>query len=497
MAIHGFAYKDFKDPYVGWTWPGWASFGPLFAESWNETFPQMATWPTLAGYLGRISAALRNGRPRVDLTVLDKPDTPHTYGSADLVSALHGSTYTRDRIDDESFAGLPDPKGGRLLPGGPGYRAVVVDDMSSLSAQSAQRLLAIARAGVPVVVNGALPSRGASFRDPAGEDARVRAAIASLLRLPDVRRAGTGKAALAALAQLKVKPDVRSSLPLVAQHRSTAGGDVWFVCNDSAKRATGTATFTTRGAPVQIDPYSGAATRLARFSTGQGGVTLPVDLGPGETMLLAFHGSPSLHVTGGRGDAIYAGRSIVLRDTVGGPHAVALSDGRRRTVRLAALPDPVTVAGPWALKAHTVGPDGDGDVSLQLSKLADWRDIPELKTSSGTGTYVAKVSVPASWLATGRGVLLDPGAVGGMYTVAVNGRRVVFPNPADGPRDITGLLHRGTNELRFAVATTLNNVIVGRAQSGDPRYTVFATRATQPYGLMGPVRLVPFAQATL
>src|SRR4051794_7753490 len=242
MALHGFAYKDFQDAYQSWSWPGWASFNALFAEPWNQTFPQLATWPTLAGYLGRVSAALRNGEPRVDLTVLSTPKTPHTYGSTDLVAALHASTYTWDRVDDESFAALPVPKAGRLLPDGPAYRAVAVDDMASLSAASAERLLAVARAGVPVVVKGAAPARGASFRDAAGEDRRVRTAIDALLGLRDVKRATTGKDALDALAQLEVAPDLRSSLPLVAQHRRTAAGHVWFVYNNSAKRAAGTAT---------------------------------------------------------------------------------------------------------------------------------------------------------------------------------------------------------------------------------------------------------------
>jgi hypothetical protein len=350
---------------------------------------------------------------------------------------------------------------------------------------------------VPVVVKGAPAARGVSFRDASAEDARVRAATDALGKLPDVRRAATGRAALDALAALKVAPDVSSSLPLVAQHRRTATGQAWFLYNDSARRATGTATFATDGAPVQIDPYTGDATRLARFDTGPGRTALPIDLGPGETMLLAFaRNRPALHVGSASADAVYDGRSIVLRDTAGGAHAVTLSDGRRRTVRLAQLPAPIAVGGPWALQAHTVAPDGDGAVALRLDELADWRDIPELQHSSGTGTYTATVNVPASWLAAGRGVLLDPGAVGGMYTVAVDGRTAVFPDPAAGARDVTALLHPGDNALRITVATTLNNVIAGRAQSGDARYAVFATRATQPYGLLGPVKLVPFAQAT-
>ena len=61
-----------------------------------------------------------------------------------------------------------------LLPGGPAYRAVIVDGMSALSAESAERLLAVARAGVPVVIKGDAPARGVSFRTAPAEDAQCQ-----------------------------------------------------------------------------------------------------------------------------------------------------------------------------------------------------------------------------------------------------------------------------------------------------------------------------------
>jgi hypothetical protein len=188
---------------------------------------------------------------------------------------------------------------------------------------------------------------------------------------------------------------------------------------------------------------------------------------------------------------------VVLRDTKGGERTARLSDGSSKTVRLPRLPDPLTVIGPWSLSVDTVGPDGDGKVDLRLERLADWRDIPQLSSASGTGTYAAKLTVPEAWLAGGRGALLDLGAIGGMLELQVNGRRVPFASLIDGPRDVTELLKPGENELRASLATTVTNVIVARAQSGDGRYAHFAKNAKQPYGIIGPVRLIPFAEATL
>src|SRR6185312_16978 len=143
-------------------------------------------------------------------------------------------------------------------------------------------------------------------------------------------------------------------------------------------------------------------------------------------------------------------------------------------VRLPALPDAMKLDGPWALSVRTTGPDGDGKVDVKLDKLADWRDIPELSSASGTGTYTGTFDVPGSWLGDGRGVLLDPGAIGGFLELRINGRPAPVASLADGPLDVTPLLEPGDNEITATVATTVTNVIVDHAQRGDTRYTLFA-----------------------
>ena len=52
-----------------------------------------------------------------------------------------------------------------------------------------------------------------------------------------------------------------------------------------------------------------------------------------------------------------------------------------------------------------------------------------------------------------------------------------------------------TNTLRFEVATSLNNALVTQGSTGDPEYASYATRPLQRSGLIGPVRLVPYAEA--
>ena len=44
------------------------------------------------------------------------------------------------------------------------------------------------------------------------------------------------------------------------------------------------------------------------------------------------------------------------------------------------------------------------------------------------------------------------------------------------------------------MSTTLNNAIVTQGLAGDPDYAGYATRPLQTYGLLGPVRLIPYAR---
>ena len=67
----------------------------------------------------------------------------------------------------------------------------------------------------------------------------------------------------------------------------------------------------------------------------------------------------------------------------------------------------------------------------------------------------------------------------------------------EAPRDVTSLLRAGGNALRLEVATSLNNALVTQGATGDPDYASYATRPLERSALIGPVRLVPFAEAMI
>ena len=368
---------------------------------------------------------------------------------------------------------------------------------------SARRLAQLAGDGLPVVVYGRVPQDGTGFKDAGREDSAVRAAVRRLRGLPNVRFATSAAALVAALRTLGVQPDLAqgAGATVVPVHRRTATGDVWFLYNDATRRVTSNLRFATSGAPTQIDLWTGQATQLAHYTERDGRVIMPVTLDPAGTAVLTFdrRGAGAAGVTSTTADAaLVRGSRLVLRDFKGGRQTAVLPDGRRVGATLPTLPAPRTIAGPWRLLATTVAPEGDGRVERTLPELADWREIPELASESGTGTYTAIVDLPSGWLGAGRGVLLDPGGFGGALRVWANGRfSPGAPVPGEEPRDVTRLLRAGRNTLHLEVSTTLDNAMRAHAQLGDPNYASYAGRPVQDAGLTGPVRLVPYAQAAV
>jgi hypothetical protein len=249
-----------------------------------------------------------------------------------------------------------------------------------------------------------------------------------------------------------------------------------------------------------MDLWTGAIEPLAVFESAGGRVTIPVTLQPGQTEVIAFDRRPTagVHaVSTTAQDVVSRGSVDEVNDTRSGTHDVVFSDGSRQTMTVPDLPAPVSPS-PWHLHVDEVGPGGNTPYDMDLTTLGDWRNISAISKASGTGTYTTNVTLPPGWTAPGRGTYLDLGTADGALQLYVNGSRAAPRVTAQAPFDIGSLLHPGANQLRVALTTTLKNRIVGLAQGGDTGLAIYlAQPATQPYGLIGPVRLIAYGRASI
>ena len=114
---------------------------------------------------------------------------------------------------------------------------------------------------------------------------------------------------------------------------------------------------------------------------------------------------------------------------------------------------------------------------------------PGLAECIRLGTYTTTFELPATWAAT-NGAMLSLGEVFDTFTVLVNGRTIPI-DQISAESDIGPYLKAGRNTIVVRVATTLNNRL---AKIDDD---VANRGLVQPYGLVGPVRLIPYGTATV
>ncbi|TMR97447.1 glycosyl hydrolase [Nonomuraea basaltis] len=510
-VLHGFSYAT--APGAGW--PGFAAFTPYngtagYAESWG---PRQPTWrhiTDISGYFARIHQVLREGTPRADVAVLRQTGYTKTGLGAGWFTASGVPTGWTHQFISGPLLDLPAARvvRGRLAPSGPAYKALFVEGDKfyagecTMTLEVARRLLEYAGAGLPIVLLG--DWRAASVPGVArdGENERLRALIAELLARPTVRMVAAQAEIPAALDALGVRPDVRYATASTLLHARRVAGDVDYYYLVNGKHVENpkppippvdhevTLARTARdGVPYLLDPWTGRVERPALYAADGDGIRLRVRLRPGESMVVAI-GRPGLFGTG-RAHAPHAvatdadlvrfdGGSVVVRASRAGTYTTTLSDGRTVTSVIGPVPEPV-VPSSWRLEAEDWRPEGTAAHRLVLDRLAPWSDIPELADVSGIGVYTTEIRLEG-------GAYLELGEMTDTCRVLLNGRQL---DPVDQLNPIVDLgphVRRGVNTLQVEVATPLGN----RLRVADP--AVYGGLARQPYGLIGPVRIMPYRE---
>ena len=519
-VIHGFAYADAP----GATWPGFAAFSPYnqtgigFAEAWGPRQPTWAHMPDIAGYLARSQFVLQTGTPKYDLLFYRQKGYASTGIGAPWATNFGIPTGWTHSFASDAVLALPGVvvRGGRLAPDGPAFRAVILGpdqfngSESALSLDGAQRLLGYAKAGLPVVVlgNWATPVSPGHV-DPA-QDAAVAAAVAELLGQPTVVQVADQTQIPAALAQLGVTPAVRyDTSTLMNVHRVDGATDFYYLAN--ARHAENRTlvpidqlawlTPTSPGAvPFRLDAWTGQVTPIPQFLRADGRVGVRVALNPGESTIVGlaepgWAGEPaSVQVVATDADSVRLdGRRVIVRASRPGTYATTLADGTTLEATIGTVPGPIDLSA-WTLAAEDWRPGPTATqtvkpvVTVSLDALVPWSSIPELADASGVGRYTTTVTLPQTW-AAGVGATLDLGTVNDTFRVWANGRRVPPAGILNSRANLGNLLRPGVNTIEVEVATTLIN----RLRTVTPAIYGVATR--QAYGLLGPVRLLPYAEA--
>lgn len=511
-VLHGFSYAEAP----GAAWPGFAAFTPYngsigYAESWG---PRQPTWrhiKDISGYLGRTQTVLQAGTPRIDVAYIWQSG----YGK----TGLGAQWFTSDGVPagwthqmlSPALLDLPSATvaHGRLNPDGPAYKVFVLDGDAlsghehTLPARAAERLLAFARAGLPVIVVGDWADAHVPGVAAAGEDERVRALVSDLLAQRTVRVVADKTGIPAALAALGLRPDAEyaQSSTLLNARRVAEKVDYYYFCNGKHAENSKVAAIDhlvslvrtdRRAVPYVLDAWTGAAEPLALYEEDGDRVRVRIALQPGEATIIAFAPGGGTHATSSEAAEVRRDKGrLVARATRAGTFATELSDGRTARTVITDVPAPITLSG-WRLRVEDRRPGATQTETvtvahdLTLDALVAWPQIPELQDVSGIGHYSTTVRLDG-----GHGAYLDLGEVFDTARVTVNGHRLPPVDQVHPVTDVGPYLRPGVNTIEVEVATTLNN----RLRVAEP--AVYGIASRQNYGLIGPVRLIPYTDAVI
>lgn len=517
--IHGFPYADAPDV----TWPGFAAFSPYyngaigFGEAWGPRTPQWQHMPDIAAYLSRTQLVLQTGTPKYDVVFLRQKGWTSTgigafWATNDGIPLGWTHSFATPALLDLPLAKV---RGGRLAPDGPAYKAMIIGtdqfrgQVATMAVATARRVLELGRAGLPIVfVRDWSDPRPVGLPEGAtdAEAAELRDLVAQIKALPTTRLAAADADIPGALASLGVTPDVEHERSTVMTLRRVVGDvDLYYVANARhaenrrLNRVTQDVWLTTtspRAVPVVLDAWTGETRPVGLWERQADRVRVRVDLAPGQSTVIAFATPQSadpaqLHAVATTAlDVVREPGRLVARAGTAGDHTVTLGDGRTVPATVDRVRETV-VPSSWRLEVEDWQPGATATETVkpvrtvELTSLVPWSQIPGLEDVSGIGRYTTEVDLGSDW--TDRdGAWLELGEVTDTFRVTVNGVAVGGCDPLFPRVDLAGLLRRGRNVIVVEVASTLLN----RLRTVTP--AVYGVAQRQAYGLLGPVRLVPY-----
>ncbi len=467
-GVNQIVASGFPVEYLDRPEPGWYPFVSPFpyASHLSRYDPFWRFLPPLNDYITRLQYLSQTGDAVTPVAVLQTElsfsNRPADAPVVRFVGDLLGAGYDFDYLNGPAVLGSR-LSGGRLVStGGARYEALVLVEAERLDVTVVERLAALGRAGLPIIVVGKRPADQPGYRDHEPRAERIRVLIKALERLPNVRFAATPSEGIARI-RATVTPNIRlegTGAGINVIEKRIGPLDAYFLRNGSTDAIALIARFPrARGRAEIWDPWTGNVDSLAPAGDS---TSFAIDLEP------------------------YGSRLIVFDVTAAAMRAVA----RREE----AAPRVIEIGGAAVWRFQAVGRVGQGEETgpeRAQTALFDWAADSALRNFSGQGTYSTAFELDSIDLASAR-IELDLGVVRDVAEITVNGA----PGPALLFRpfrtDVTSLLRPGRNDLRITVTNPpLNRMIGAGARLGMLFAEAYARPPSRlPAGLLGPVRLL-------
>lgn len=479
------------------------------------------TWFPYAGeflrYLARCQHMLRQGKFVADVCAYRGDRSYLHWGRwpawAEKADGTPGAGYSYDLINTDVLLNRLAVQDGQIvMPDGMRYRMLALDLEEDEAPPDALRKIGeLANAGATVVLGQRRPSKAPGLRDFPRCDDEVRRLAGELWGedQPSDRAVGKGRI-LRGLASAPGDAGPDFAGPFSFIHRRTADAEIYFLAGVGA----GECSFRVSGRRPELwDPATGRVCAAPSYREAGPRTVVPMVLPENGSIFVIFRGAVrpddlnEFSGTAAEGaemlGPIDGGRRA--RFWKSGPCAAARHDGRRATIEIPSLPEPVTLAGPWEIHfAPGLGAPG----RVVLDRLMPWNESTDagIRHFSGTARYRVTFALDAKRAAGP--ARLQLGEVRHIASVRLNGRDLGIVWTTPWAIDVTGKVRDGSNDLEVEVTNLWVNRLIGDAAlpaekritktnvrlfpAGEkirPFQGFTASDPLEPSGLLGPVRV--------
>ncbi len=548
---HGYSYSPEREPTPSRSIP--------FAARISHPNVWWKYYPLLADYLARCSYLLRQGDFAPDiaiysplanqwtLNVLNARKWTREFYWGDLGKLLIANGYDFDLLNDEALQKMAVIEGGKIKIRNLEYKILIMPKIKALPLATLQFIQKYIQAGGVVIALESLPENSVGLDDYIHRDEMVKSICRDLFPEQDGRspkKYGKGvtyymklvinrqdvldwqssaldpfvntmrKHCLPDFAIDFMKEGLRENNGISFLHRKSDQMDIYFVSNIQDRAINIPVTFRIQNKiPWEWNPYNGEISPVLCYEQTDAGTVVPLKLSSYASTFIVFRDeglskhvkiSDLYKITGIKKDKIEA-----LADENGTYHIVLDQNESEitRSVNVKDIPSPFTISGDWKL---TFEGNNLTTMNTSFSRLTSWTENDQTRHYSGTGYYEISFNLPDEYISDDHVLLLDPGKVGNIAEIELNGSKAGITWMREQNLNITDMIRSGSNHLKVSVTNTLINRIsametaspvpahlVPYYGSGTTAYSAGRQRTVEmgfeplpPSGLIGPVKII-------
>ena len=355
-----------------------------------------------------------------------------------------------------------------------------------------EKLTEYAHQGLPIIISGGTPFNLSGYN--ASGSAYVKEALAALTTLENVHEVPADNLS-ASLTSLGLSPRTKVDADQIWytywREDKKAAKTYVFVYNDAwtsdlgLGSSNGSVTFETTGVPYFYDAWTGGIEAVGEYQQTENSTVIPLSLAGNQSTIIGFHhdeatsksehagNPPNWH----KSDSKYSIRQHPYNEA--STKTLPLTSWTL-TIESWSAPENLTADQTLSAKANS---------TYELPSLQPWNAISDsLTNTSGRGFYNTTFTWPPADCSDRRAIL-DLGALTNTARAWVNGQKLRPLDPTHAVADISEFLHKGENEVRIVVATTLGNAVrpLWPELRSSGTLALGPLPVVQEYGLVGEV----------